>query len=188
MDCLVVVAHPDDETLWMSGTILRHKRWNWRIISLCRKYDNDRRPKFRRVCRLLGASCSISDMEDEHPDRKMPAEEAEKRIMKMLRRRDYDVIYTHGPNGEYGHNRHKETHAAVMRLVENGKLRCKKLFVFNYKRKGKKWVAVRKSDRFVRLTRNEALTKKYLIDEVYCYTKDSPESRSCSRFESFNTV
>ena len=32
----VVVAHPDDETLWAGGTILSHPAWNWYILSLCR--------------------------------------------------------------------------------------------------------------------------------------------------------
>ena len=32
----VIVAHPDDETLWAGGTIMMGRDYNWQIISLCR--------------------------------------------------------------------------------------------------------------------------------------------------------
>jgi LmbE family N-acetylglucosaminyl deacetylase len=42
----VIVAHPDDETLWAGGTILSHPSWQWFIVCLCRGSDKDRAPKF----------------------------------------------------------------------------------------------------------------------------------------------
>jgi LmbE family N-acetylglucosaminyl deacetylase len=42
----VIVAHPDDETLWAGGTILSHPTWNCFIISLCSGSDPDRNPGF----------------------------------------------------------------------------------------------------------------------------------------------
>ena len=38
-EALVIVAHPDDETIWMGGTILKNKNWKWTILSLCRASD-----------------------------------------------------------------------------------------------------------------------------------------------------
>ena len=54
-DALCVVAHPDDETIWMGGTILRNKNFNWTILSLCRKNDLERAEKFKKVCKFYNA-------------------------------------------------------------------------------------------------------------------------------------
>ena len=42
---LIIVAHPDDETIWMGGTILKYTELEWTIYSLCRASDKDREPK-----------------------------------------------------------------------------------------------------------------------------------------------
>ena len=69
---LVIVAHPDDETIWMGGYILRYTDWDWTVVSLCRVNDEDREPRFRNVCNLFGAESYIFDLDDneEEQDRK----------------------------------------------------------------------------------------------------------------------
>ena len=49
----VIVAHPDDETLWAGGTILSHPSWQWFIVCLCRGSDKDRGLRGS----LLGVAC-----------------------------------------------------------------------------------------------------------------------------------
>jgi len=55
-NCALIVAHPDDETLWAGGTVLINPEVNWEIISLCRKSDEDRNPKFFKSLMLLEIS------------------------------------------------------------------------------------------------------------------------------------
>ena len=61
----MVVAHPDDETIWMGGTILMNPQIRWTIFSLCRADDRNRAPKFKKVCKYYGARGIISDLDDE---------------------------------------------------------------------------------------------------------------------------
>ena len=61
---VVVVAHPDDEILWMGGMLLMHRHRNWKIVTLCRGSDPDRAPKFYTVLKHLGVSGIIGDMND----------------------------------------------------------------------------------------------------------------------------
>src|SRR3989338_716146 len=123
---LVVVAHPDDETIWMGGTLLKNsEKWNTTLFSLCRKDDIDRAPKFRKACKIFNAKPFMSDLEDEKLS-KIPLKEIIKRIKKFSG--SYDKIFTHGKNGEYGHIRHKDVHNAVNQMLQNKLLSCRVLF------------------------------------------------------------
>jgi hypothetical protein len=36
MKAAIIVAHPDDETIWSGGLILKKPEWQWTVLSLCR--------------------------------------------------------------------------------------------------------------------------------------------------------
>jgi hypothetical protein len=193
---LVVVAHPDDETIWCGGTILMHPDWEWVILSLCRKDDLDRAPKFRKACKALGASCAISNLEDEHPEKKLRSlGEVKRRIAAMLGQlnagESFDFVFTHGANGEYGHNRHREVHRAVKEMIAGGRLRCRKIFFFSYKlSEGGESCEPDTRDAGVEraLSREIAREKRLLITSVYEFISGSFEERSAQSIESFKVV
>ena len=63
-DAAVIVAHPDDETLWTGGVMLMHPETRWTVITLCRKSDPDRSAKFFRALECFRASGNMADLDD----------------------------------------------------------------------------------------------------------------------------
>ena len=194
MKALVIVAHPDDETIWMGGTILRNEDWEWTILSLCRKNDPDRVPKYHKVCNLFGARAIISDLDDEHL-KPLQIKEVENKILENLKDLDYDYIFTHGKNGEYGHLRHKETHLAVTSLVNSKKLQCTKLFYFNYGLSNQAVPSIpslriptaikKNADWHLELNQKELNSKRDIIQNKYGFQQLSFETLSCQNLEAF---
>lgn len=182
---LVIVAHPDDETIWVGGTLVKNKnKWKTTIISLCRKDDKDRAPRFRKACRILNAKGIMSDLEDEKLDDMEPKEVIE-RIKKIIKDKNYDYIFTHGKNGEYRHKRHIDVHKAVIKMLKTKDLSCKKLFFFSYNKKGKFCYPDKNSDKFIYLSPSIFKEKKYLIKNVYDFKRGVFEYECSQKNESF---
>ena len=193
---LVIVAHPDDETIWMGGTILANSEDKWTIISLCRKTDPDRAPKFKRVCQYYGAKSIISDLDDEVL-KPLPIDYVLKFIEKLIPKpqEEYDCIYTHGANGEYGHLRHKESHRAVIRLFTTKKISAKKLLFFSYtpgnvpaKHDSELMIPIAnpKANVHNTLSTDNLKKKLMLVKDIYGFSSDGFEASSCGQHESFD--
>jgi LmbE family N-acetylglucosaminyl deacetylase len=186
-EILVIVAHPDDETIWLGGTLLKTK-FKKTIISLCRKNDKDRFPKFAKVCKILNSKGYMSDLDDSEEGyyKKISKQEVVKRILKITKSKKYDYLYTHGENGEYGHIRHLEIHKIVNEMLEKRLLSAKKVFFFSYKKTGKICNINKNADKLIKLEKPFFKMKKQLIQKIYGFKKGSFEERCCRNVEAFD--
>ena len=184
----VVVAHPDDETLWCGGYILAHPEFHWRVVTLCRASDPDRAPKFRRVLEQLGAVGEMADMDDEPAQVPLPIAQIQATIIRLLAGNSYSLILTHGPMGEYTrHRRHEECCRCVVDLWQSGSIATNCLWLFAYEDGGHAYLPRVRNDAYQRdvLAENVWLEKRRLITDVYGYGPESWETRATAREEGF---
>ena len=187
---IVIVAHPDDETLWAGGTILNNPQWDYFIISLCRKNDEDRSFKFYKVLNILNAQGIMGNLDDSSEQRPLETVEVKQHILDVLPKKHFDLIITHSPKGEYTkHLRHEEVSRAVIMLWNEGKINADALWAFAYEDRNRKCFprAIEEASYSERL-KNEIWIKKYkLITEIYGFEENSWEAKTTPKAEAFWT-
>jgi len=187
-NCAVVVAHPDDETLWAGGTMLLRPETNWTIVTLCRKSDADRAPKFQKALEQYNAVGAMGDFDDGPEQRPLRTVDVEDAIMDLLPRDRYDLILTHGPWGEYtSHKRHEEVSKAVIALRESERIGARAVWMFAYEDGGNKHLPqpVADADVYIRLPQ-EIWQKKYeVITDIYGFDAESFEAKTTPKDEAF---
>ncbi len=184
----VIVAHPDDESLWVGGTILLHPEWCWKVYALCRASDRDRAPKFRRALSILGAKGRIADLDDGPEQYPLSEMEVQGQISELVDHGNFDCVITHAPYGEYTrHRRHEETSKAVRSLWIQGELRAHSLWLFAYDDGNGEYLprAITGASRQIRLPITVWQKKYQIITNVYGFTPESWEARTTPRSEAF---
>ena len=188
-NCAIIVAHPDDETLWAGGIILMHPEINWTILTLCRMSDPDRAPKFRKVMKALRAKGIMGDLDDGPKQIPLDCYEVQCAITELLPSNSFDLLITHGYGGEYTrHRRHEEVGEAVMALWENERLFAKEIWRFAYEDGDGRYLpkAAKDADLKIRLS-SEIWQKKYdIITKIYGFLPDSFEAKTTPQKEAFN--
>jgi len=186
-NCAVIVAHPDDETLWAGGTLLLHPNSCWTVATLCGRNDADRAARFEQAMERYGAKGVMGDV-DGGTGRKPRMVEVEDAILKLLPSDRYDLILTHGLWGEYTSDRsHEEVAKAIMALRESERLGAKEVWMFAYEDGGKRYLPrpMPDADVYVRLPEETWEQKYRIISEVYGFASDSFEARTTPKDEAF---
>ena len=117
---LVIVAHPDDETIFMGGTILKYPDWNWKIVNVTHDSDSlrvkelqsalDKYKKFG-VSNISAVSLGVEDSYDTTVADNQRDELKSK--LKPVFEGEHDVVFTHNSKGDYGHPQHILINKAV---------------------------------------------------------------------------
>lgn len=187
-NCVVIVAHPDDETLWAGGTMLMHPDSCWTVVTLCRKSDPDRAPRFDKALEHYHAKGVMGDLDDGPNQRPLRTIDVEDAIIDLLPSDRYDLVLTHGLWGEYtSHRRHEEVAKAVMALRESERFWAREVWMFAYEDGGKKYLPrpMADADVYVRLPEDIWETKYRIVTDVYGFASDSFEARTTPKNEAF---
>lgn len=185
----VIVAHPDDETLWAGGLLLSHPEWSTFIVSLCRGEDPDRVPRFRKALERLNSVGAMGTLDDGAEQYPLSSKHVKDAIMALLPRRNFDLLLTHAPQGEYTwHRRHGETSRAVKELWREGHLLAGALWQFAYEDGGGAYPPRPQKKPSLHLPLSEAVwAEKFgIISQIYGFEASSWEARATSRTEAFN--
>jgi LmbE family N-acetylglucosaminyl deacetylase len=185
---VVIVAHPDDETLWSGGTILSHPKCDWFIVSLCRGKDPERSAKFFKALEALNAVGIMGDLDDGPEQQPLDLQAVEKAILNLLPLKHFDMIISHSPSGEYTkHLRHEEIGRAVIKLWHSNQIAANCLWAFAYNDENKKYLpkTIEKASVITNLS-HQIWTKKYnIITKIYGFEDDSWEAQTTPKTEAF---
>ena len=185
---MLIVAHPDDETLWAGGLILMHPHWRWGVVSVSRGDDPDRSARFSIAMRKLGCEGFIGVLNDGPEQAPLSDISVREAIMSLLRGTKYDLIITHSPYGEYTrHRRHEELGRAVLGLWQKGVLVSQELWLFAYTDNGKKHYprAIDGAHLSLALPHHIWSRKLAVMLEEYGFTRWSWEGMTVPRTEAF---
>ena len=118
--------------------------------------------------------------------------EIEKIISAEIKGEKFDYLFTHGKNGEYGHERHIGAHRAVKNMLKSGRLHAERVFYFNYiklnRKKHPTMSARAESDYFLALKKNEYEKKREIVAGMYGYAPDGIDVGLCADIEGFKCV
>jgi LmbE family N-acetylglucosaminyl deacetylase len=184
----VIVAHPDDETLWAGGTILSHPIWNCFIVSLCRGHDPDRAPRFYEALKILKSQGIMADLDDGPNQLPLDIKEVEQTIIGLLPQKHFDLIISHNPSGEYTrHIRHEEVGEAIINLWNSDKITTSEIRLFAYEDGHKEYYpkAVKTAAIYQPLTKRTWQRKYSIITKTYGFEKESWEAKTTPVAEAF---
>lgn len=127
---IVIVAHPDDESLWCGKTIADQPGTG--VLCMTNHSDRARRRAFHSAMRALSAVGVILDVPDR---RSSPPTEADEQLMSsavayILEPSREVTLFTHAPEGEYGHPLHQRVSAVVSACA--GGIHSSDLWYFNF--------------------------------------------------------
>lgn len=113
-DKLMIVAHPDDESLFGGEALLATPGWT--VICVTHASNPVRRREFVQAMESAGADYTMLDHEDHLENGNFDPSLAAT-LGALLAERPYTTVVTHNERGEYGHVQHVALHRIVRGLV-----------------------------------------------------------------------
>lgn len=124
VNVLLIVAHPDDETIFCGGTMLTYPNWNWNIVCVTHKNGTERYKQFSKAIKYYKKAgvkiCSFQTLSKNDTNGDMDKKNIHD-WEKAIKNLDivYDLVITHNTKGEYGHAHHVIVNNIVNKLFVN---------------------------------------------------------------------
>ena len=115
---VMIVAHPDDETIWGGAHLLKD---DYLVICITNGNNNVRKEEYKNALEYSKDPFIIlpySDKKFFFRSRWLVEKQyIEKDIKTILSYKNWEQIITHNPEGEYGHNHHKMINDIVTKIA-----------------------------------------------------------------------
>jgi len=110
---LMIVAHPDDELIFGGAELINHGP-EYKVVCLTNNSNTTRKYEFESVMKELNVgSWEMLDYEDTLN----PTEEYD--LSGIINSKNWEMVVTHNPIGEYGHPQHKLVFDTIKKLTNN---------------------------------------------------------------------
>lgn len=127
VESLMIVAHPDDETLWGSEELLKNK---YLVVCITCGTNKKREKEIEAALKISKDRLIVLDKPDKvrgkRSDWKHYKKQIKYELKYVIKKKKWNTIVTHNPEGEYGHIHHKITNNIVTKVYnkeKNGKLK-----------------------------------------------------------------
>ncbi len=122
-DKLMIVAHPDDETLWGGGHLMDG---GYLVVCVTNGRNEKRSEEFKKVVETSGNKYLMLSYPDKIARRRDDWQKVRSGIIEDLRKvmeyKQWDLIATHNKNGEYGHIHHQLVHKFVTDIYQQDEI------------------------------------------------------------------
>jgi len=118
-DKLMIVAHPDDETIFGGGMLLNEDGWKVVVVTSGDGDNNDpkiRETEFKSIMNYLNIDYELLGFKDDMNNVLYDEFEVESKLRKIIEDKKWRKIITHNKEGEYNHIIHKSIHQIVKNI------------------------------------------------------------------------
>ena len=130
---LMIVAHPDDETIWGGAHLIEG---NYTVLCITNGNNKERKTEFKKAIKLTHSKGIILSYPDKTNGKRDNWNSSKKKITKEIKKiiqsKNWNLIVTHNPDGEYGHIHHKMISQIVTKIVKKDKETNKLVYFGKY--------------------------------------------------------
>lgn len=135
-DSLMIVAHPDDETIWGGNHLMKEK---FVVVCITGEDNKVRNKEFFKVMKQSGSLGIMLHYPDKTNGKRDQWDTCKQQIYKdidtILNKKKWKQIVTHNPDGEYGHIHHKMTSQLVSKATKQAGLEDELMYFGKYIKK-----------------------------------------------------